>query len=151
MSSSHLSSSAGVRPDRLAELGARRRASVQGDEAFTRTRDVALPATQRARRPVVAPQLVEHGAVDPRPRVLLERGAARGVVAIDRPQQRLQAAGDEILDLAASRDLADLAIDDVLDHRGQRQNELVTKTRIPRRAVLLPQLLDGFAGRPFVP
>ena len=44
---------------------------------------------------------------------------ALGVVAVDRPHQRLQPARDEVLHLATRRDLAHLAVDDVLDHRCQ--------------------------------
>ena len=63
--------------------------------------DVALPAAQRARRPVLPAQLVEHGAVDAGPGELLERRALGRVVAVDRGDQRLEAAGDEVLHLAA--------------------------------------------------
>jgi hypothetical protein len=84
-------------------------------------------------------ELVEHGAVDARPRELLERRALGRVVALDRLDQRLQAAGDEVLDLAARRDLAHLLVDDVLDHRGEREHEPVADAAIARVAVLLPQ------------
>ena len=91
---------------------------------------VALVAPQRARRPVVAAQLVEHRAVDPRPGVLLERRALVGVVALDRVDQRLQAAGEEVLDVALRRHLAHLAVDDVADHRHEHEDQPVAQLAV---------------------
>src|SRR5262249_61151382 len=96
--------------ERLAQLLAAGLAAVQTDELLGGLVDVAVPAAQRAGSPVVAAQLVEHGPVDPGPRELLERGALVRVVAVDRPDQGLQAARDEVLHLAARRDLARLLV-----------------------------------------
>ena len=82
-------------------------------------------------RPVLAAQLVEHGAVDAGPGVLLERRALGRVVAVDRVDERLEAAGDEVLDLAAGRHLADLLVDDVLHHRGEGEHQAVAQRRGP--------------------
>ena len=120
------------------ELAAAGLAFVLGDEAVVRPVDRALGAAQRARRPVVAAQLVEHGAVDARPRELLERRALRGVVALDRADQGLQAAGEEVLDVTLRRDLADLAVDDVADHRGEGEDQAVPEPDVPGALVLLP-------------
>ena len=49
------------------------------------------------------------------------------VVAVDRDDQRLQAAGDEVLDLRVGRHLADLAVDDVLDHRREGEHQPVAQ------------------------
>ena len=54
------------------------------------------------------------------------------VVAVDRLDQRLEAAGDEVLDLAARRHLADLLVDDVLDQRGEGQDEAVARAAVAR-------------------
>jgi hypothetical protein len=113
-------------------------ALVLGREALLRAVDRALGAPQRARRPVVTAQLVEHGAVNPRPRELLERRALRGVVALDRADQRLQATREEVLDVALRRDLANLAVDDEPDHRGEREDQTVSQLQIPGALVLLP-------------
>ena len=120
------------RAERLGQLGARRPAAVDADEVLARLVDVALPAAQRARGPVLAAQLVEHGAVDARPGELLERRALLRVVALDRVDQRLEPAGDEVLDLAARRDLAHLLVDDVLDHRREREDEPVADAAVAR-------------------
>ena len=101
--------------------------------------DVALPAADRARGPVLAAQLVEHGAVDAGPRVLLERRALLGVVAVDRPDQRLEAAGDEVLHLAAGRHLADLLVDDVLHQRGEGEHQAIAQGGSFVSLVLLPE------------
>ena len=108
-------------------------------ELVARPGDVALPAAQRARRPVLAAQLVEHGAVDAGPRELLERGALLRVVAVDRGDQRLEAARDEVLDLAARRQLADLLEDDVLDQRRVGHHQAVADLEAAGRLVLTPQ------------
>ena len=125
--------------ERLGELRARRRAAVDGGELVARPGDVALPAAQRPRRPVQAAQLVDHGAVDPGPRELLERGALLRVVAVDRGDQRLQPAGDEVLDLTARRQLAHLLEDDVLHERRERHHEPVAGPHVSRALVLAPE------------
>src|SRR4029078_1117101 len=99
------------------QLLAGRPAAVDAGELLTHAGDVALPPAQRARRPVLAAELVEHRAVDARPRELLERGALGRVVAVDRGDQGLEAAGDEVLDLADGRQLTDLLEDDELNAR----------------------------------
>ncbi len=101
--------------------------------------DVALPAAQRARRPVLPAQLVEHGAVDAGPRELLERGALGRVVAVDRGDQGLEAAGDEVLDLAARRQLADLLEDDVLHERREGHHEAIAHLQVASALVLAPE------------
>ena len=113
--------------EHLGELLARRAAAVQRGELLARLVDVALPAAERARGPVLAAELVEHGAVDAGPGELLERGALLRVVAVDRGDQRLEAAGDEVLDLAAGRELADLLEDDVLDQRRVGHDQAVAR------------------------
>ncbi len=65
-----------------------------------------------------------------RPRVLLERGALVGVVALDRADQRLQAAGQEVLDVALGGHLAHLAVDDVADHRHEHEDQPVAQLAI---------------------
>jgi hypothetical protein len=112
---------------------------VQRQEALAGAVDRALVAAQGARSPVVAAQLVEHGALDSRPRILLERRALVGVVALDRADQRLQAARQEVLDLALRRHLADLAIDDVADHRHEHEDQPVAKLAIAAAVVLVPR------------
>src|SRR5690606_2184573 len=114
-------------------------AAVDADEVLARLVYVALPAAQRSRRPVLSAQLVEDRAVDARPRELLERRALLGVVPLDRMDQRLQAARDEVLYLAARRDLADLLVDDVLHHRGEGEDEPVTHSPVAALLVLAPQ------------
>src|SRR3954469_18631188 len=101
--------------------------------------DVALPAAQRARRPVLAAQLVEHRAVDARPRELLERGALLRVIAVDRGDQRLETTRDEVLDLAARRELAHLLEDDVLDERRVSHHQAVADLKAAGRLVLAPE------------
>ena len=94
---------------------------------------VALPAADRARGPVLAAQLVEDGAVDAGPDVLLERRALVRVVAVDALDQRLEAARHEVLDVAAGRHLAHLLVDDVLDQRCERQDEAVAHGAVAGR------------------
>ncbi len=50
-----------------------------------------------------------------------------GVVAVDRADQRLEAAGEEVLDLALRRHLAHLAVDDVADHRQEHEDQPVAR------------------------
>ena len=125
MSSWRRRSSSTETASRSASSSRRRPAAVQRGELLAGPVDVALPAAQRARRPVLAAELVEHGAVDAGPGELLERGALLRVVAVDRGDQGLEAAGDEVLDLAAGRQLADLLEDDVLDERGVGHDQAV--------------------------
>ncbi len=125
-------------PDARRELLAGGLAFVHRQEALACGVDRALVAAQRARRPVVPAQLVEHRAVDPRPRVLLERRALVGVVALDRADQRLQAARQEVIDVALGRHLADLAVDDVANHRHEREDQPVAQLAISGELVLVP-------------
>src|SRR5205823_14804593 len=136
------------RGERVGQLLTGGTAAVYRDELLAGLVDVALPAAQRARGPVLAAELVEHRAVDAGPRVLLERRALLGVVAVDRGDQRLEAAGDEVIDLAARRELADLVVDDVLHERSEREHDPIAELRIVRLPVLLPKregLLVGHA------
>ena len=125
--------------EHVGELVARRAAAVHRGELLARLVDVALPAAQRARRPVLAAQLVEHGAVDARPRELLERRALVGVVAVDRGDQGLEPARDEVVDLAARRQLAHLLEDDVLDQRGVGHDQAVAGLDVAGRLVPAPE------------
>ena len=86
--------------------------------------------------------------MDAGPGELLERRALRRVVAIDRAHQRLEPAGNEVLDVTARRDLARLAVDDVLDHRRQGQHQAVPQRGVTGYVVLVPQLLNGLAASP---
>ena len=125
--------------ERGGQLLARRAATVKRRELVTRLGDVALPTAQRARRPVEPAQLVEHGAVDAGPDELLERRALLRVVAVDRRDQGLEAAGDEVVDLAACRQLTDLLEDDVLDERREGHDQPVPDPEVAGRLVFTPQ------------
>jgi len=125
--------------DHVGELLARRAASVKRDESLVGAGNVALPAPQRSWRPVVTSQLVEYRAVDSRPGKLLERRTLRGVVAVDRADQRLEPARDEVLNVTAGRDLADLLVDDVLHHRGEGENESIAEPSVAGFPVFSPQ------------
>src|SRR6185312_8711481 len=85
-------------------------------------------------------------AVDPGPGVALQRGALLGVETVDATDERLEAAGDEVVDLAAGRDLAGLAVDDVLDHGGEGEHQAITDARVPGALVLRPQLHGLLSG-----
>jgi hypothetical protein len=112
---------------------------VDTGELLTHAGDVTLPAAQRARRPVLAAELVEHRAVDAGPCELLERGALGRVETVDRGDQGLEAAGDEVLGVAAGRQFADLLEDDVLDERRVRHHETVADLHVVGGLVLAPQ------------
>ena len=111
-------------------LSAPRRAMVQGRQIYVFSHaamlgwwpegnTIALEAAQRARSPVESPQLVQHGAVDPRPDELLEGRALLRVVAVNRADQRLEPAGEVVLHVTVGGYLARLAKDDALDDRRQ--------------------------------
>jgi carbon storage regulator len=117
-------------------------------ELLTSARNVALPAAQRAWRPVLPAQLVEHGAVDAGPRELLERGPLGGVVTLDRRDQRLEAARDEILDVTAGRELADLLEHDVLHERRVGHHQAVADPRVAGGLVLAPEGERVVGGHP---
>src|SRR6185295_5627260 len=136
------------RAERVGELLARRLAAVDAREVAAGGLDVALPAADRARRPVLAAELVEDRAVDARPRELLERRALFRVVAVDRRDQGLEAAGDEVLDLAARRQLAHLAVRDVLHERRVGHDEPVAERNVLRTAIFLPQMMGVLARDP---
>ena len=133
-------------PIGFAQLDLARRAAVQRDKLFAGAVDIPLPAAQRAWRPVVAAKLVEHRTVNPDPRELLQRPALLRVVTVDRADQCLKAAGDEVLNLAARRDLAHLAVDDVLHHRSECENQAVAQARVAAVLVGLPKLKCLFSG-----
>jgi hypothetical protein len=99
------------------QLGGGRRAPMRSHERLTRPREIALQAAQRARRPVAPPQLVEDRPVYARPEVRLQAGSLGRVIPVDRPDQRLDPARDQVVHLARRRQLADLPVDDVLDER----------------------------------
>src|SRR3954471_6567461 len=134
------------RAERVGELLAGRLAAVDAREVAAGGLDVALPAADGARGPVLAAELVEDRAVDAGPRELLERGALLRVVAVDRVDERLEPARDEVLHLAARRQLAHLAIGDVLHQRRVGHDQPVTQAGVLRAVVLMPQLL-GVLGR----
>ena len=90
----------------------------------------ALPPN-RARGPVLLAQLVDEGAGDARPGVLLEAGSLDGIEAVDRFHQRDEAGRREIVELAVRRQLANLARGDVANHRRVGEDELVTRARVP--------------------
>ena len=89
---------------RVGELAIARLAAVDGAELARGLGDLAVEPADRPRRPVLAAQLVEHGAVDARPQELLERGALGGVVAIDRGDERLEPARDVVVGLLVGRE-----------------------------------------------
>ena len=124
---------------RVGELGVARLAAVDGAERARGLGDLAVEPADRPRRPVLAAQLVEHGAVDARPQELLERGALGGVVAVDRGDERLEPARDVVVGLLVGGDLADLAVDDVLDQRRVGHDQPVPQPRIVRGLVALPE------------
>src|SRR4051794_192164 len=132
----------------VGQLVAGRAAAMEDRERLDDLLDVALPAAHGARRPVLTAQLVEHGAVNAGPRVLLERCALLRVVALDRVDERLQATGDEVLGLAASWHLAQLLVDDVLDQGGEGQDKAVTQRTIVRAAILAPEGEGVLRGHP---
>src|SRR3954452_18533374 len=134
--------------ERGGQLLARGRAAVDAGEVAAGGLDVALPAADGARRPVLPAQLVEDRAVDAGPRELFERGALLGVVAVDRVDEGLEAAGDEVLHLAARRQLAHLAVGDVLHERGVGHDQPVAQRAVLRAAVLVPELLRVFRRDP---
>src|SRR5690606_37493873 len=84
--------------DGVGELLLARPAPVDGGELGTGAGDVALPAAERARRPVLAAELVEHRAVDAGPDELLQRRALVRVVAVDGVDETLDPARDEVLE-----------------------------------------------------
>src|ERR1700693_282343 len=100
---------------------------------------VAVPAAQGARGPIVSAKLVENRSVDPGPGELLERRALGGVVAVNRADQRFQPARNEVVDLAAGRNLPDLLVHDVLHHRGKGQDQAVAYPWIAALLVGVPQ------------
>jgi hypothetical protein len=109
---------------------------VQHEELVPRAGQVALPAAQRARRPVLAAELVEDRAVHARPGVLLEGRTALRVESVDGRDERLDATREEVVDLAPRRQLAHLPVHDVLDDAGVGQHEPVAQPRIAGAAVL---------------
>src|SRR6185437_13080533 len=121
-------------------------AAVDAGEALAGARDVALHAAQVARGPVLAAQLVDHGAVDAGPRELLERGAADGLVAVDRLDQRLERARDQVLAVAVRRERADLLVDDVLRERRVGHDEPVAGAQVAVLLVELEQALGIFVA-----
>src|SRR5205823_5991538 len=112
------------------------RPAVDGAELLARLADVTLPAAQRARRPVLAPELVQRGAVDAGPRVLLEGRAALWIEAVDSGDQRLQPAREQIVNLAPGGELANLPVHDVLDDPRVGDHQAVPDPGIARPAVL---------------
>ena len=69
------------------------------------------------------------------PRVLLEGGAALGVEPVDRRDERLEPAREEIVDLAPGGELAQLAVDDVLDDAGVPDHQAIAKAGIGSASV----------------
>ena len=112
-------------------------------EALARAVDRALVAAQRARRPVVPGAARRAPRRDPRPRVLLERGPLRrGRSARSNgstPRGRTRGSPRRRL----LRDLADLLVDDVADHRHEHQDQPVAQAAVAGCAVLLPQSSTG--------
>ncbi len=125
---------------RVGQLAVGRRAAVDRAELGLHAAHITLPAAQRAGRPVAAAELVDDGAMDPRPGELLERRALLGVVAIERLDQRLEAGGDEVVDLAAGGQFADLAVHDELHERRVGQDEAIAQALITAGLVLVPEL-----------
>src|SRR5262249_48650482 len=113
--------------------------AVAGVEPLARLLDLAARATDRARRPVLPAELVDDRAGDPRPGVLLERGALARVEAVDRLDQRQDPARDEVVELAVRRQLAHLAGGEVPDHRRVGEHELVARTGVVALAPPAPE------------
>ena len=108
--------------------------------------DGAAGAAQRARRPVLAAQLVHDRAGDARPGVLLERRALGRVEPVDRGDQGEQAARDEVVELAVGGQLAHLAAGEVLHHRGVGQHEAVARGDVAALDPGAPQRLCALGG-----
>src|SRR4051794_15935457 len=125
--------------DHRAELVARRRAALDGGELAPRALQAPLEPARRAWRPVGLAQLVDDRAVDPRPRELLERRALARVPAVDRADELDEARGDQILDVAAGRQLGRLAVGQELDERRVAHDEPVAQPDVARALVLEPQ------------
>jgi len=114
------------------------RSLLAGDKPLAGGVDLALACPQAPRRPVVAAQLVEDRPLDPRPGELLERRPLCRVVAVDRGDQRLHAAGEKVVDLALGGDLPDLPVDEVADHRREHEDQPVPLAAIPGLLVFPP-------------
>jgi RNA polymerase sigma factor (sigma-70 family) len=123
----------------LGELVVRGAPGVLGDERALRSLQLPLGAADRPGSPVLAAQLVDDRALDPRPRELRQAGAALGVVAVDRADQGEQPARHEVLGVALGRQVADLAEYEVAHHRRVGQDEAVTQRAVAGGLVALPQ------------
>src|SRR5262249_49823281 len=108
-------------------------------QPLARLLDLATGAPHGARRPVLPTKLVDDRAGDPRPCVLLERGALARVEAVDRLDQREDAARDEVVELAMRRQLAHLAGGEIPDHRRVGEHELIARARVLALAPPAPQ------------
>ncbi len=125
----------------LGGLLGRRVAPVAGDEPLAGAAVARLGLAHRSRRPVLAAQLVDDRALHARPGEALQRDAAVGVEAVDRPDERLDADRDEVVGVEVRRDLADLPVDEVLHHRRQREDQPVAQPRIARALEVAVQRL----------
>ena len=128
------------------ELVVGRRAAVPRLPLLAGALDGAARAAQRARRPVLAAQLVHDRAGYARPGVLLEGRALDRVEPVDRGDQRQQATRDQVVQLAVGRQLAHLAAGEVLDHRCVGQDEAVARGDIATLNPPAPQRLGALGG-----
>ena len=131
---------------RVGELLGGGRAAVDGAEGVGGLEHLPLEPAHRARGPVLGAHLVDDRPVDPRPQELLERGAAVGVVAVQRRDHGDQPARDVVVGLLVRRHLRQLAEDDVLDHRRVRHDQAVALPGLAGGLVALPQP-EGLRGR----
>ena len=125
MSSMLVRRSSTVVPSSRRELQLGRHRAGAGEEGVAGPLDAPALAPDRARGPVLLAQLVDERAGDPCPGVLLEAGTLDGVETVDRLHQRHEAGRRQVVELAVSRELANLARGDVANHRRIRQDEPV--------------------------
>ena len=109
MSSMLVRRSSTVVPSSAASSSLGRHRAGAGEEGVAGPLDAPALAPDRAGGPVLLAQLVDERAGDPRPGVLLEAGTLDGVETVDRFHQRDEAGRREVVELAMSRELANLA------------------------------------------
>ena len=123
------------------QLGLGRRRAEAGEEGVTGPLDPPALTPDRARRPVLLAQLVDEGAGDACPGVLLEARTLGRVETVDRLDQRDEAGRRKVVELAVRRKLANLARRDVANHRRVRKDELIARAGIP---LFLPAAPEAF-------
>ena len=119
-----------------------------GEEGVASPLDPPALAPDRARGPVLLAELVDEGAGDARPGVLLEARALGGIEAVDRLHQRDEAGRREVVELAVRGQLAHLARRDVANHRRVREDELVARAGVPPLLPIAPERFGLRRGEP---